>query len=832
MVFEIIKKSINYILDINELSVRDRADLFFSSTVSGEECREELGIKFSPDRVEVKTPKNLNSAIYPLDWCPENKISMFPFFDNLYNGFKEEYSEIVKLYEEREVKIMLVPAELAVHTVLSTLQTAIDPFLPKAVPLSAAKISQLPANVELGITKHYCPVSLRKRQVLTNGSPNYAEARSAFCAEPHNFVTFSSYMQAPPLRIAVFGPSGSGKSEVCKNLSRHSGVPHVDFEILLKEHILNLSDAEKEEVEVSIRDTAAPPAHPFDTSGFILEHFPRNKSEAELLLKQGFHVDAVVNLKVDAELLGNRIHLKTLKENAAKHLYLQDPSYDPEGELSALIDGIEKEENRVSETISAIESYSSIPVQEIDANRFLRPIISEIKHNLRIFIENRKSILSNARSVDFKTAEDLLKYGVKKFSKFRKYCPITIAKNRCLTRASLGYLPVIHGEFVYYLRTETERKEFLENTFNFIDNPPPEPHIQPSIFIVGPPKSGKTLAAERIARDFDITYLTIPIILQAILDGKEDSELYEAVSKGSFWILDGYPHTFEQAKALEELGVSPNNVIIFDVESGEQIKRTLMDFEQDIIENKQRLNAADVVSLRNENYLNEKKGICEFYTSKYDNCTMISKCCSKWAAANMAHNAIEKTILCKQNYWNLKYHGKAAPIFGVGLNNYHVQENISKYENYCLVTLLDSDELEKGSAGTECVAEYQNMFYRFKNKEAMNKFLACPTVYLSRPGLPELPCRMSASDIKLSFPASMELQGYCPVTLLNGPPGFQSLIHGNCNNVVEYKGKLYVMADEKKTEAFLRNPWKFENLTLPKKLPPNKVEITVANLPM
>ena len=82
------------------------------------------------------------------------------------------------------------------------------------------------------------------------------------------------------------------------------------------------------------------------------------------------------------------------------------------------------------------------------------------------------------------------------------------------------------------------------------------------------------------------------------------------------------------------------------------------------------------------------------------------------------------------------------------------------------------------------------------------------------------------------IPRSLEFQGYCAVTLLQGPPGFDSILPGRPELVVEFSGKLYAFLDESKMALFMRNPWKYTNQKLPSKLPPRKTEIPMAELPL
>ncbi len=70
----------------------------------------------------------------------------------------------------------------------------------------------------------------------------------------------------------------------------------------------------------------------------------------------------------------------------------------------------------------------------------------------------------------------------------------------------------------------------MENTYVYSVLPPPKPLINPAVCVVGRPKSGKTMLSKRVAKQFDLVYLTVPIIVQSILDAQEKTQLYEDVS--------------------------------------------------------------------------------------------------------------------------------------------------------------------------------------------------------------------------------------------------------------------------------------------------------------
>ncbi|XP_071800083.1 GTP:AMP phosphotransferase AK3, mitochondrial-like isoform X1 [Asterias amurensis] len=109
--------------------------------------------------------------------------------------------------------------------------------------------------------------------------------------------------------------------------------------------------------------------------------------------------------------------------------------------------------------------------------------------------------------------------------------------------------------------------------------------------ILGPPGSGKGTISSRIVKDFKLTHLSSGDLLRAQVRGKTDAGLKasEYIERGGLvpdqlmvdlilnelkglssvdWLLDGFPRTVEQAKALaDEVGVDSviNLKVPFDV---------------------------------------------------------------------------------------------------------------------------------------------------------------------------------------------------------------------------------------------------------------------------
>jgi hypothetical protein len=150
---------------------------------------------------------------------------------------------------------------------------------------------------------------------------------------------------------------------------------------------------------------------------------------------------------------------------------------------------------------------------------------------------------------------------------------------------------------------------------------------------------------------------------------------------------------------------------------------------------------------------------------------------------------------------------------------------------------LENEKLVLGGEGTRLTVEYKNVFYNMADQEAMRLFLAYPDKY-NRSELPPLPRLLDASEIS---PDEVQLKGYCAVTLFDGPEGyvrvvlfvrFSSIVHGDISLGAEYMGKTFVFVDEAKADRFMKTPWKYAGVVLPRELPPVKVYIPLKNLPI
>ncbi|XP_072687900.1 adenylate kinase 9 isoform X6 [Canis lupus baileyi] len=233
----------------------------------------------------------------------------------------------------------------------------------------------------LGDTKHFCPVVLKENFILQPGSPDEAakyrekiyyfsspEAKEKFLEHPEEYVAHKEPLKAPPVRICLLGPHGSGKTTCGRQLAEKWGIFHIQFEEYLQEKIMlktekrigtefeEDSDEERfakqeleelaiqanvkieeentrkpvlQEVQFTEEEEAIrlnlmeneplPPeiletilsewwlTEPIRSTGFILDGFPRYPEEALFLGEHGFFPDVAVFIQVDDQDISDRL---------------------------------------------------------------------------------------------------------------------------------------------------------------------------------------------------------------------------------------------------------------------------------------------------------------------------------------------------------------------------------------------------------------------------------------------------------------------------------------------------------------------------------------------
>jgi ATP-dependent protease Clp ATPase subunit len=105
-----------------------------------------------------------------------------------------------------------------------------------------------------------------------------------------------------------------------------------------------------------------------------------------------------------------------------------------------------------------------------------------------------------------------------------------VKEQRYASKKTEGSVPVVLGDSLYMLMPEKVH-EFMAKAYQYIGKSLPMPLIKPNILLLGRPKSGKTSLAKSLAHEFDILYISMTMVLNAIVQHADDSLLTSQVAK-------------------------------------------------------------------------------------------------------------------------------------------------------------------------------------------------------------------------------------------------------------------------------------------------------------
>lgn len=178
-------------------------------------------------------------------------------------------------------------------------------------------------------------------------------------------------------RVVLVGPPGAGKGTQAAALSEKLGVPHISTGDLFREHIgdeTELGRSVKRYLdagqlvpdEVTIELVRERLAEPDAADGFILDGFPRNVRQADLLSHMlddsGTKLDAVVEFAVDEDVLVHRLLARGRNddsEDVIRHrlqVYRSEtaPLLDYYRDLLVTVDGVGEVEEITTRVLGAL----------------------------------------------------------------------------------------------------------------------------------------------------------------------------------------------------------------------------------------------------------------------------------------------------------------------------------------------------------------------------------------------------------------------------------------------------------------------------------------------
>ncbi|KAM5256541.1 LOW QUALITY PROTEIN: adenylate kinase 9 [Ctenodactylus gundi] len=555
-------------------------------------------------------------------------------------------------------------------------------------------------------------------------------------------------------------------------------------------------------------------------------------------------------------------------------------------------EGMSEDEEQEAEAIERLRSelgekfetdVNNLQMIQEELEKFLMPIISVngtrkihivqcvLNTKLKPLVDNRASIFESCVAVSAPLAQKMLAFTYKYISTFGYWDPVKLSEGEAFQlggNADNPIYPVIHRQYIYFLSSKETKEKFMKNPIKYIRQPKPKPAMPPvRITIVGPPKSGKTTVAKKLASIYGLKHLSVGEALRTVLSYHPETELalminwhlhkgmavpdeltiqaldialMESVCSTAGIVIDGYPVTTHQMDLLEKNLIIPMIIFELDVPSKEIFRRLLLDKR-----NEQNLlypmhNSAQIIATRNAVYLKNVGAIRQYYQEQHQNWYVIDGFHSKWWVWNEVVKNTQMVTKHMQMYLERIKEGKAAQIDKLCITPQELISRLGEFGQFCPVSLAESGELFDCSQtnSLEFAAEFRGHYYKMSSQEKLKKFMENPELYVpplaphSLPSVDMLPKRLTAAELKSRFPKCAELQGYCPVTYQDGNQRYEALVPGHSDYAVEYRDRIYVCESEEKLKKFLRLPLKYWEQKLPQKLPPLKEPIHLTSLPL
>ncbi|XP_034265034.1 adenylate kinase 9 isoform X2 [Pantherophis guttatus] len=543
-------------------------------------------------------------------------------------------------------------------------------------------------------------------------------------------------------------------------------------------------------------------------------------------------------------------------------------------------DAIERIKTEIAERYEA--DTANVQTMQEEFEKVLIPLITlpckrkphivryQLYKKLKDLVENRESIFEKCYPLSFSLARKMIVLSYKHPSNFGQWDPVKLSEGDAIKpfrNDDTPSFPVIHRNCIYFFTSKENREKFMKNPLKYLRQPKPKPTVPVKIAIVGPPRSGKTTVAKKFAETYGLLRLSMGDAIRSILNNQAETELalvlkwhlhkgltapdelalraldialMDTVCNTSGVVIDGYPVTRKQVDLLEEMKIIPIKIFELDIDIKEVLRRALQDKQSPNRPSYPLHDSSHIISLKNSCYKAQTEEIRPFYEEQHQNWYVLDGSHSKWWIWNKILQETQAVTKQIQLYLERIRQGKAASIADMCITPSELLSRLGEFGQYCPVSLAEREELIdcSDSPSLKFAAEFRGHYYKMSGQKELDKFLKTPELYVPPlapyplPLLNDLPKRLTIADVKALFPMQAELQGFCPVTYLDGKKRYEALVPGNIEYAVLYRKKLYIFENEEKLQRFMRKPEKYWKQTLPHKLPPLKEPIVLTALPL
>nr|XP_026494808.1 adenylate kinase 9 isoform X2 [Vanessa tameamea] len=512
------------------------------------------------------------------------------------------------------------------------------------------------------------------------------------------------------------------------------------------------------------------------------------------------------------------------------------------------------------QTLNDILDEQNIKTVTVDGKQSLNKVVRKALINLSDLRNRCESFLEQTFIINCDIAEMLLLEGFFLLSKFNRMCPVFIFENPCtlfnpynLNRRKNKIFPIIHRSFIYFISSEKYVQKFRTNPLKYIqDNAIKSFKEYPlRIGVIGPPKSGKSKLAAKLAKEYGLLCISKGMAIRYILENmdwtvlglKMLSELREGncihneliikaiitvaidsrIMTNGF-VLDGFPESPYDICELSKVDLFP--LIIFDIHTDREyvLKNSQHEHHYAILKTKPS-HSRSFIDYKYNYWYEKCLQVRNFIKQDTQNLYSINGNNSKWQCYIDA-NMIIKNLIPKIHYY--LGHAKSDIVRAdiMAISNEAFQQRMSCFKNLCPVCFYKNILRHSGyPADKTGLVQYQDIFY-WICPEHLDIVFKFPKKFLSakKLNIPEIPAVVKTVNISLVYE-----NGICIVTYAEKLPA-QIKIIGINEYAAVYKKKIYLFCSNECLKKFLSKPHLYYNIKVFKE---TKIfpEITLKNIP-
>ncbi|CAI8010883.1 Adenylate kinase 9 [Geodia barretti] len=379
-----------------------------------------------------------------------------------------------------------------------------------------------------------------------------------------------------------------------------------------------------------------------------------------------------------------------------------------------------EEENEAVNSLQDTFAELQIPCTVINASRKVPVVEFSLKRALKQFTTDRAGLLRKCTPIDLAMATKLLDHGYKQTSKFKKWCPIELARNPGAVlppqQRDEELSPVIYGPRIYYLASQEARDCFMANPEKYTSGPSPGPAVPIRLALVGPPKSGKTTVAENLCRKYGCLRLSIGEAMRRVIAQFPHSELtcqlqahlqagdtvpdelcvlaldcslldVQCTTRG--YVLDGWPLTKTQLDLLTKHRIIPVIIVEMQISKDEMLRRAQAE-KVSIDRDYPVHDSANILLVRSNKYQKQMERVREWYCTQHHNWLQVNGEHSQWWVWEEVKKLAVTSAHQIQLYLSRITSGHAAALQGLCITPTEFSKRLGECSHYCPVSMAQN----------------------------------------------------------------------------------------------------------------------------------------------